>query len=123
MARRAEQSTRWSADGRWPVENSPILYDVAVYQVRSARAGAPWRALLGVEEPSSNLAEAIESVAREIRTALAATSAPYPEAVLTGVRDERPGERELDALARRVLRAMLAARGDRIAIDQPTRQT
>jgi hypothetical protein len=172
----AEQRTRCSADGRWPVENSPILYDVAVYQVRSARAGvrsweppptralsppelevreltiltswaeavaealayapdrveavlsearadAPWRAPLGVEQPNGKLAEAIETVAREVRTALAATSAPYLEAVLTAVRDERPGERELDALARRVLRAMLAARGDRIAVDQPTPHT
>jgi hypothetical protein len=169
----AEQRTRCSSDGRWPVENSPILYDVAVYQVHSgrtgarsweppltmalaapelgvreltiltswaeavaealacapdrldaalsnARAGAPWRAMLGVEEPNRNLAEAIESVVREVRAALAARAAPLLEAVLTAVRDERPGERELDALARRVLRAMLASRGDRMAIDKPT---
>ena len=172
----AEQRMRWSADGRWPVENSPILYDVAVYQVRSgsagarssepqptralappelgvpeltiltswaealaealacapdrvdaalsdARTGAPWRAMLGVEEPNRKLAEAIESIVREVRAAPAANGAPFLEAVLTAVHDDRPGERELDALARRVLRAMLAARGDRIAIDKPTPET
>jgi hypothetical protein len=172
----AERRMRCSGDGRWPIENSPILYDVAVYQVHSGRAGAlsseaqpamalgppelgvqeltiltswaealaealacapdrvdaalsdartgaPWRAMLGVEEPNSKLAEAIEILVREVRAALKEPRASLLEAVLTAVRDDRPGERELDALARRVLHAMLAARGDRIAIDKPTPET
>jgi hypothetical protein len=164
----AEQTARRSADGRSPVENSPLLYEVAVYQVRSsraasvppretqpaaatpaapelgvrelsiltswaeavaealacapdrieatlseARAGAPWRAALGIEEPSSRLAEAIECVAREVGTATAAPHAPSLDAVIAAVRDDRPGERSGDALARRVLRIMLEARASR----------
>jgi hypothetical protein len=164
---RGEQATRASADGRPPVENSPLLYAAAVYQVRSgraasgswkpqssvpppppefglceltiltswaealaealayapgrvdallseARAGARWRAALGVEEPDPKLAEAFECVAREIREAMAASSAPSLDEVLAAVRDGRPAEREFDALVRRVLSAMLVARRDQV---------
>jgi hypothetical protein len=160
----SEQTTRRSADGRWPIENSPLLYDVAVYQVRSSRAGAgaperpsaltpnppalgvhelavltswaegvaealasapdrleatlsdaqqgaPWRAALGIEEPNQSLAEAIEWMVREVRAAT--RGSPSPAALLAAIRDDRPGERELHALTRRALRAMIEARVNR----------
>ena len=168
-----EQTMRRTSDGRWPVENSPLTYNVALYQVRSgraasgprppepsvapgslaspelgvreltiltswaeaiaealscppdradrndridatlaeARAGAPWRAALGLREPEPKLAEAIDSVVREVRAALS-SGAPSLDAVLTALRDGQRGEPKLDALARRVLCSMLSARGD-----------
>jgi hypothetical protein len=168
----AEQTTRRSADGRRPVENSPLLYDVAVYQVRAGRAavgsrdarptvaptppalevgeltiltswaeavaealayapgrvgatlsdalgGAPWRATLGIEQPSPRLAEAITCMAREVGAVTAARGTPSLDALLTAIRDDRPGEREPDALARRVLRIMLEARASRSDLGKP----
>jgi hypothetical protein len=160
------QTTRRSSDGRWPIENSPLLYDVAVYEVRAgrtavgsrdaqptvapeppeldvheltiltswaqavaealalapdridatlfeARGGAPWRAALGIEEPGPKLAGAIEGMAREIGAITTAAGAPSLDALLRAIRDDRPSERELDALSRRVLLNMLEARGSR----------
>jgi hypothetical protein len=79
-----------------------------------ARAGARWRAALGVDEPDPKLAEAIEWIAREVREAMAAKSPGLLDGVLAALRDDRPAEPELDALTRRVLRAMLMARRDQI---------
>jgi hypothetical protein len=79
-----------------------------------ACGGTRWRATLGVQEPDPKLAEALEWVAREVREAVAASSAPCLDRVIAAINDDRPADRELDALARRVLRAMLVARRDQI---------
>jgi hypothetical protein len=52
-------------------------------------------------------------MAREIGAITTAAGAPSLDALLTAIRAERPGERELDALSRRVLCNMLEARGMR----------
>jgi hypothetical protein len=75
-----------------------------------ARAGAPWRAGLGLPEPSARLSAAIDSIGR-----LVAAVAPVPapsqfDALLRAARQDPPAEPALDGLARRVLLAMLEER-------------
>lgn len=78
-----------------------------------ARAGAPWRAGLGLPEPSARLTAAIDSLGR-----LIAAVAPVPaetrfDAMLRAARQDRSAEPALDGLARRVLLAMLEERRTR----------
>jgi hypothetical protein len=74
-----------------------------------ARPGAPWRADLGIEEPSAPLSDAINSIERTVSEATPADGPPSLGAVLFAVRDEHgwTGETPLDNLARRVLRSTL----------------
>ena len=72
-----------------------------------ARPGAPWRAELGLAEPSSPLSDAIESAERALTAAMPPGRAPSLDPLLFAVRDGRPGESALDTLARRVLRSTL----------------
>jgi len=81
-----------------------------------ARGGAPWRAGLGLSEPSARLAAAIDSLGQ-----LAATVAPVPapdrfDAMLRAARQDPPDKPGLDGLVCRVLLAMLEERRTR----QPT---
>jgi hypothetical protein len=78
-----------------------------------ARAGAPWRAGLGLPQPSARLTAAIDSLGR-----LAAAVAPAPaasrfDAMLRATRQDPSAEPALDGLARRVLLAMLEERRTR----------
>jgi hypothetical protein len=76
-----------------------------------ARAGAPWRAGLGLPEPSERLSAAIGSLGRLAATA--AGTAPPPrryDAVEEAASQEPPDEPALDGLVRRVLLAMLQER-------------
>ena len=78
-----------------------------------ARAGASWRAALGLPEPSARLTEAMEALDRFVRAAAVPPGAPVFDAILTAAGQDRPGEGTLDGLVRRVLLAMLEERGTR----------
>jgi hypothetical protein len=160
-----DRATRYSADRRWPVDNSTACYSVAVQQVRAsatgssppsspstsstapllnideltvltawaegvseaaayaperidallaeARVGARWRAALGVPEPSSRLADAIESLSRTAGAAASAAGGPLFDALLTQTSHDHSEEGALDRLVRRVLLSMLEERRTR----------
>jgi hypothetical protein len=66
-----------------------------------ARAGAPWRRQLGVAEPSTNLASALEDLSRMV-----ASGTPTVAAVRAAM-DTRPPSGGYDHLVRAVLRSKL----------------
>jgi hypothetical protein len=74
--------------------------------VADARAGAPWRAMLGLAEPSSRLVEAIESLGGVLRGATPPGGVPTFESVLTAL-EEHLREPGLDGLVRRVVQSTL----------------
>ena len=76
----------------------------------------PWRSELGLDEPSAQLAAAIESMGRTIGAATPTQNSPTVDALVPAVRNTSPGERGLDALAGRVLRSALESRLARSAI-------
>jgi len=86
-----------------------------------ARAGATWRTALGLPEPSSRLADALESLGRVVREAAVPPGASPFDALLTATSHEHPGEATLDGLVRRVLLAMLEERGTRHSAQAVTR--
>ena len=73
----------------------------------NAQAGAPWRAGLGIVEPSPRLSEAIDFIIRTVRAVALPGEAPTLDALLISAREDRPGEQGLERLARRVLRSTL----------------
>src|SRR5262249_4773429 len=85
----------------------------AALVLEDARPGARWRTTLGVPDPSPRLSEAIDSLSREVQAATAESDPMVFDALLTAAGEDRPGERELDGLARRVLRSMLEQRRTR----------
>jgi hypothetical protein len=163
-----DRAPRYSADRRWPVDNSTSAYNTAVQQIRAAapgtspapspllastkpaleseeltiltawaegvseaaahaperidallaeaRAGATWRAELGLPVPSSRLSEALDSLAGLVGAATAQVAASAFDALLTQAGEDRVGEGILERLARRVLLSMLEERATR----QPT---
>ena len=84
----------------------------------AAQAGAPWRSALGIAEPSARLREAIECMARAVRT-VTDSDLPMPALVLS-LRDGHQGERGLESLVLRVLRSALEQRLTRDAKDGGT---
>jgi len=163
-----DRATRFSADGRRPIDNSTSCSAVAVHQVwgssdgsrlpksppttltvpvleldeltiltawaegvseaaayapkqvdlllAEARAGATWRAELGLTDPSARLVDAIESLGRQVRAAPSPTSTSSFDALLTAAKEDHPGETSLDQVVRRTLLSMLEERRTR----QPT---
>jgi hypothetical protein len=86
----------------------------------------PWRAALGIAEPSRPLSRAIDSMQTPVRSAIAAADEPTLSGVLLAAVARGPGEHELDALARRVLQSALEQRQVRltrtpggVATDEP----
>jgi hypothetical protein len=80
----------------------------ALALLADARPGASWRAGLGIPPPSPRLSEAIERLDRSVRAGGPPTGPSAFGAVLAATtREDQPGEQELDALARRVLRSAL----------------
>ena len=69
-----------------------------------ARAGAPWRAMLGLAEPSSRLLEAIDSLGRVLQAATPPGGVPTCTSLLGAV-DEHSREAGLDGLICRVVRS------------------
>src|SRR6185437_13072869 len=80
-----------------------------------ARAGAAWRAELGLPEPSPRLSEALDSLAGLAGAAVAPDGGARFDALLTQAGEDRPGERTVERLARRVLLSMLEERATRQA--------
>jgi hypothetical protein len=81
----------------------------------AADARAPWRAALGIEEPSERLSRAIGWMSRAVQTATAANGDTPLDALLLAVRDGQPGEPGPESLARRALEAALEQRRARQA--------
>jgi hypothetical protein len=82
-----------------------------------ARAGATWRAGLGLPEPSSRLTDALEALERLVHAAATRAGTPMFDELLTKAAVDPPGEEAVDRLVRRVLLSMLEERATR----QPTR--
>jgi hypothetical protein len=72
-----------------------------------ARPGAPWRAELGIPEPSAPLSEAIDSIERALGEATPADGPPSLDALLFAVRNGHPDGSPLDRLTCSVLRSAL----------------
>jgi hypothetical protein len=85
-----------------PAETAAVLAE--------ARAGAAWRAGLGLPEPSRQLDLAIGSMRETVLAAGTGDGLPTIETVLSAASEDRPGESQLDGLVRQVLRAMLEER-------------
>jgi hypothetical protein len=77
------------------------------------RPEAPWRTAMGLPEPSTQLAAAIQSMQRTIDKLDAADGQPTSDALLTTAAQDPPDEHPLDGLVRRVLLAMLEERRTR----------
>ena len=75
-----------------------------------SRPGASWRTELGLAEPSTRLSEAIDSMSRSVPAAMAGTAGASVDEVLASTRVPRPGEGELDRLARAVLQSAIEQR-------------
>jgi hypothetical protein len=78
-----------------------------------ARAGATWRAGLGLPELSSRLADAMESLGRVARAGAPPPGAPLFDAMLGAASADQPGEESLDRLVRHALLSMLEERRTR----------
>ena len=84
-----------------------------------ASPDAGWRSALGLEAPSCGLAEAIDSMRRTVRAAVAAHGVAALETTASTLRETRPAEPELDGLVRRALLAMIEERGTRQPAGRP----
>ena len=87
-----------------------------------AAEGGPWRAALGIAEPSPHLSQAMSSLSQAVRMATAAGDGARVDAVLLAISDSKPGEPSLDRLAHRVLRSALEQRKTRQAREAETRR-
>ena len=91
--------------------------------------GAPWRAALGIAEPSPQLTQALDSMGQAVRAATGGRGEAPIDALLVAIRDWPPGKGALDRLARRVLRSALEQRrtrqakeGGDLAVDRAVQQ-
>lgn len=73
----------------------------------NAQAGAPWRAAFRIAEPSQQLSEAINLMSRAVRAVPPQEGVQTLNALHISSREDRPEERGLDSLVRRVLRSTL----------------
>jgi hypothetical protein len=74
-----------------------------------APAGAPWRAELGIVEPSTALGEAFAAITRATREVPPTEGAPTLDALISALDSARDQE-GIDRLARTVLRSALEQR-------------
>ena len=72
-----------------------------------AHAGADWRPSLGLTEPPEHIIGAIDCLERTVRAASPLAEAPSLTAMVSALRNDPPGETDLEGLVRRVLAAML----------------
>ncbi|HEY2563814.1 MAG TPA: hypothetical protein VGI44_08875 [Acidimicrobiales bacterium] len=105
--------TAWAEGVSEAAAHAPEHLDLLL---AAAGAGATWRAELGLPEPSSPLADAIESLGRIARAAPREAGTPLFDAMLTAANEDHPGEGTLDGVVRRALLSMLEERRTR----QPT---
>jgi hypothetical protein len=88
-----------------------------------ARAGAPWRAALGIAEPSARLCQAIDA-AKQVLYAAASGRAPrLDRALIRAVGEPAAGETALVGLVRQVLRSLLEQAYYRRNTDEPDART
>src|SRR5262249_52454154 len=73
--------------------------------VADARAGADWRPKLGLPEPSEHVIAAISCLERAVAPPVA--DAPSLKAMVSALRNDPPGETDLEGLVRLVLAATL----------------
>src|SRR5262249_4724965 len=104
--------TSWAEAVAEALAYAPELLEATLVDSRTA---APWRAALGIAEPSLRLSQAIESLDQAVRAATPVGGDPTVDAVPVAVRNSRRDERPLDRLARRVLRSALEQRRTRQA--------
>jgi hypothetical protein len=102
--------TAWAEAAAEALTHAP---ERAAAVLGDARSGAAWRPRLGLPEPSEKLSEAIDGMDRTVRAASLAGDTVTLETMVSTMRQDRPGETELDGLARRVLVAMLEERATR----------
>jgi hypothetical protein len=81
-----------------------------------AHAGAPWRTLLRLSQPSPQLNRAIDTIDQAVGAATLAAGMPTPETVLAAIPDGAAGEQSPDWLAHQVLRSALEQRLARTAL-------
>jgi hypothetical protein len=86
-----------------------------------AQAGAPWRAELGIVEPSQQLRDAIDSIGQALQETIARQGAPTLDGLIVDLRENQPEGQGLDKLARQVLRLALEQRRTRLATQRHRR--
>jgi hypothetical protein len=89
--------------------------DRAEAALTDARAGAPWRAELGIVEPSRELSDAIDSIGQALRETAARWGGLTLDGLIVELRDRRPAELGVDRFAREVLKLGLEQRRTRLA--------
>ena len=87
----------------------------------NARAGAAWRAELGIPDPSPQLDTALSLIDDVVRDAAIADARPKPDAILAALADRSPGEPRLESLVMRVLRTAVEQRQARHAMSESLR--
>ena len=102
--------TAWAEAAAEALTHAP---ERAAAVLGDARPGAAWRPRLGLPEPSEKLGEAIDRMDRTVRGVSSAGDTATIEAMVSTLRQDRPGETDLDGLVRRVLAAMLGQRATR----------
>src|SRR5262245_36585303 len=102
--------TAWAEGAAEALAHAP---ERAAAVVADARADAGWRPTLGLPEPSEHVIGAIECLQRAVRAASLPAGAPSLNAMVSALRDDPPGETDLEGLVRRVLAAMLEERATR----------
>jgi hypothetical protein len=78
-----------------------------------ARADASWRVALGLPEPSTRLADAIESLGRTVEGVAQPSGTSLFDALLTAAGEDHPVEGTLDGLVRHTLLSVLEERRTR----------
>jgi hypothetical protein len=96
--------TGWAEALAEALAHAPVLAEAVL---ADARPGAPWRADLGIAEPSAPLSDAIDSIGRALNEATPDDGPPSLDALLSAVRDGHPGGSPLDRLTCSVLRSAL----------------
>ena len=81
--------------------------DRALSVLADAHASAPWRASIGIPEPSPRVTKALDSLTHAVIAATPPGQAPTFSAVLAAAREDKPDENALSRLMRRALRSTL----------------
>jgi hypothetical protein len=102
--------TAWAEAAAEALAHAP---ERAADVVADARAGAGWRPVIGLPEPSEHVSAAIDCLASAVGAASPLADAPSLKAMISALRDDPADETELEALVRRVLAAMLEERATR----------
>jgi hypothetical protein len=102
--------TAWAEAVAELLAHAPERVDTLLTQ---ARAGAPWRAALGLPEPSPQLNMAIETMGRIVRGATSTDGRPTFDALLATADEDSSDQDALEYVVRRVLLSTLEQRWTR----------